>query len=83
MTFKFDPSFTPPLQRLAAVLAMAIALAACSRDLPAQSARAAAAQPAPAVAAPESAPAASAATDAVCGRCRTSRSWSTATARRW
>ncbi len=38
---KFDESLTPSLQRLAAVLAMAIALAACSRDLPAQSTRAA------------------------------------------
>jgi serine protease Do len=38
---KVDESFTPALQRLAAVLAMAVALAACSRDLPAQSTRAA------------------------------------------
>ena len=62
MTAKFNPSLTPPLQRLAAVLAMAVALAACSRALPAQSAHAAAA-PAP----PEStaASAADAATDAV------------------
>src|SRR5580704_1027881 len=60
MTAKFNPSLTPPLQRLAAVLAMAVALAACSRDLPAQSAHAAAA------ALPESpaASAADAATDA-------------------
>ena len=65
MTVKFDPSFAPPLQRLAAVFAMAIALAACSRDLPAQSASAASAQPAPAVSAPESAPAAPAGADAV------------------
>ncbi len=65
MTVKFDPSFAPPLKRLAAVFAMAIALGACSRDLPAQSSRAAAAQTAPAVTAPEDAPASSAATDAV------------------
>jgi serine protease Do len=37
---KLEESFPPSLQRLAAVLAMAVALAACSRDLPAQSARA-------------------------------------------
>jgi serine protease Do len=56
----FDTSFSPALRRLTAILAMAVALAACSRDLPAQSAHAAAA---PTVAAaPE---AAVAATDAV------------------
>jgi hypothetical protein len=38
---KVDESFTPALQRLAAVFAMAVALAACSRDLPAQATRAA------------------------------------------
>jgi serine protease Do len=48
---KFDPSFSPSLQRLAAVLAMAVALAACSRDLPAQSTRA---PPAPPTSAAES-----------------------------
>jgi serine protease Do len=42
MYAKFDTGFTPSLQRLAAVLAMAVALAACSRDLPAQATRAAA-----------------------------------------
>src|SRR5580704_7164107 len=38
----FAISYTPTLKRLAAVLAMAVALAACARDLPAQSAPAAA-----------------------------------------
>jgi len=33
--------FSPPLQRLTALLALAVALAACSRDLPAQAAQAA------------------------------------------
>jgi serine protease Do len=41
MYSKFDTGFTPSLQRLATVLAMAVALAACSRDLPAQATRAA------------------------------------------
>jgi serine protease Do len=62
MSAKFNPSLTPPLQRLATVLAMAVALAACSRDLPAQSARAAAA---PAAQESTAAPGADAATDAV------------------
>ena len=52
--------FSPPVQRLMAVLAMAVALAACSRDLPAQAAQAAHAAPA-APAAAESAPAGEAA----------------------
>jgi serine protease Do len=62
MTAKFDPTLCPPLPRLAAVLAMAVALAACARDLPAQSAHAAAA---PAPQQSSAAPAADAATDAV------------------
>jgi serine protease Do len=49
---KVDESFTPALQRLAAVFAMAVALAACSRDLPAQATRAA--PPAPPTSAVES-----------------------------
>jgi serine protease Do len=52
--------FSPPVQRLTAVLAMAVALAACSRDLPAQAAQAAHAAQAQVQAAPESAPAADA-----------------------
>src|SRR5580692_120956 len=53
MQSKFETSFfCPPVQRLMAVLAMAVALAACSRDLPAQAAHAAQAQ---AQAAPETA----------------------------
>ncbi len=58
MTAKFDPSLAPPLPRLAAVLAMAVALTACSRDLPAQSAHATAApvaQESTAAAAPDAA----------------------------
>jgi len=39
---KFDPNLAPPLQRAAAALAVALALAACSRDLSAQSTHAAA-----------------------------------------
>jgi len=48
MTAKFNPSLSPPLPRLAAVLTMAVALAACSRDLPAQAPAAHAAAAAPA-----------------------------------
>ena len=58
MTAKFDPSLAPPLPRLAAVLAMAVALTACARDLPAQSAHATAApvaQESTAAAAPDAA----------------------------
>jgi serine protease Do len=62
MSATFNPSLTPPLQRLATVLAMAVALAACARDLPAQSARAAAV---PAAQESTAAPGADAATDAV------------------
>jgi serine protease Do len=53
--------FSPPVQRLTAVLAMAVALAACSRDLPAQAAQAAHAAQAPVQAAAESPPPADAA----------------------
>jgi serine protease Do len=49
--------FSPPVQRLTAVFAMAVALAACSRDLPAQGAQAAHAAQAQVQAAAESAPA--------------------------
>ncbi len=59
MQSTFETScFSPPVQRLMAVLAIAVALAACSRDLPAQAAHAAQApaqvqaQPAPETAAP-------------------------------
>src|SRR4029077_15425183 len=59
MQSTFETSFfSPPVQRLMAVLAIAVALAACSRDLPAQAAHAAAppaqvqAQAAPDTAAP-------------------------------
>src|SRR4029077_13913160 len=44
MQSTFETSFSPPVQRLMAVLAIAVALAACSRDLPAQAAHAAQAQ---------------------------------------
>ncbi len=62
MQSMFETSFfSPPVQRLTAVLAMAVALAACSRDLPAQAAQAAHAAQAQVQAAPESAPPADAA----------------------
>ena len=54
-----QPTLTTPnlAQRLAAVLAAAIALAACARDLPAQAPKSAAAQPAPAAEATPAPPA--------------------------
>src|SRR5438067_119373 len=62
MNPKFESSLTPPLKRMIALCAVAVALAACSRDLSAQSTRAApptAAAPAGAAAeGPASAPAA-------------------------
>src|SRR2546423_15552988 len=62
MNPKFELTLTPPLKRMIALCAIAVALAACSRDLSAQSTRAApptAAAPAGAAAeGPASAPAA-------------------------
>jgi len=54
-----QPTLTTPnlAQRLAAVLAAAISLAACARDLPAQAPKSAAAQPAPAAEATPAPPA--------------------------
>src|SRR2546430_14948037 len=42
MNPKFESTLTPPLKRMIALCAIAVALAACSRDLSAQSTRAAA-----------------------------------------
>src|SRR5712691_3711078 len=60
MNPKFESSLTPPLKRMIALCAMAVALAACSRDLSAQSTRAAAAPASAAVDGPASAPASAA-----------------------
>ncbi|HUA90418.1 MAG TPA: DegQ family serine endoprotease [Steroidobacteraceae bacterium] len=62
MTFRPRSTLSPALQRIAALTAV-VALAACSRELPAQSARAAA-QATPAPQAPVAAPAADPATPA-------------------
>ena len=91
MTAKLDMNCVTPLQRAVAVCAIAIALAACSRDLSAQSAAAATAPAAAAVAAaaqPGADPAAAATAprrppSRWCARCRISRSWSIATGLRW
>ena len=71
--------FSPPVQRLTAVLAMAVALAACSRDLPAQAAQAAHAAPGAGAGGGGEPPRRRM---RWCGRSRTSRSWSITTAPR-
>ncbi len=58
MDRKFDLSVGPSLQRIVAVLAMAVALGACSRDLSAQAPASAAAHAAPSAAPAAGAPAA-------------------------
>src|SRR5882672_7775965 len=57
MNPKFESSLTPPLQRMIALCAIAVALAACSRDLSAQSTRATAGPAGAAADSPVSAPA--------------------------